>query len=156
MEQLLRNYTQNIDTLETLAGVKRVLQCHGSFATASCLRCRTRVPGPSIEPYIMRQEVPICGICRKARDEEIAERRAIKARTKGKGKANWDGEEDDSDDDQGWGYGLPGIMKVSTRCMRSLPRSELTRSPTSPSLARRWIQSSTRASLLTEKWWTYC
>lgn len=27
--QLLRNYTQNIDTLESLAGVEKVLQCHG-------------------------------------------------------------------------------------------------------------------------------
>lgn len=36
-QQLLRNYTQNIDTLESLAGVERVLQCHGSFKTASCL-----------------------------------------------------------------------------------------------------------------------
>ncbi|KAH9933369.1 DHS-like NAD/FAD-binding domain-containing protein [Fomitopsis serialis] len=35
-----KNYTQNIDTLETLAGVQRVLQCHGSFATASCLNCK--------------------------------------------------------------------------------------------------------------------
>lgn len=29
--QLLRNYTQNIDTLESLAGVTRVLQCHGEI-----------------------------------------------------------------------------------------------------------------------------
>jgi len=27
--QLLRNYTQNIDTLEQVAGIKRVVQCHG-------------------------------------------------------------------------------------------------------------------------------
>lgn len=114
--QLLRNYTQNIDTLETLAGVEKVLQCHGSFATASCLRCKTRVPGPSIEPYIMRQEVPVCGTCRQARDEEIVERKAMRARAKGKAKAGWDADGqdgDESDDDQGWGYGPPGIIKVS-------------------------------------------
>ena len=34
---LLRNYTQNIDSLEKQAGVKNVLQCHGSFSSASCL-----------------------------------------------------------------------------------------------------------------------
>ena len=33
--QLLRNYTQNIDTLEQAAGIKSVLNCHGSFATVS-------------------------------------------------------------------------------------------------------------------------
>lgn len=27
--KLLRNYTQNIDTLEQVAGIKRVVQCHG-------------------------------------------------------------------------------------------------------------------------------
>lgn len=27
--KLLRNYTQNIDTLEQVAGVQRIIQCHG-------------------------------------------------------------------------------------------------------------------------------
>lgn len=31
--KLLRNYTQNIDTLEQVAGIHNVIQCHGSFAT---------------------------------------------------------------------------------------------------------------------------
>ena len=31
--KLLRNYTQNIDTLEQVAGINNVIQCHGSFAT---------------------------------------------------------------------------------------------------------------------------
>ncbi|EDR05569.1 class I sirtuins SIR2 family protein [Laccaria bicolor S238N-H82] len=59
----LQNYTQNIDTLETLAGVQRVLQCHGSFATASCLLCRRRVPGLEIEADILRRTVPLCTVC---------------------------------------------------------------------------------------------
>lgn len=29
--KLLRNYTQNIDTLEQVAGIKRIVQCHGIF-----------------------------------------------------------------------------------------------------------------------------
>ncbi|KAF8644752.1 hypothetical protein AX16_008296 [Volvariella volvacea WC 439] len=58
-----RNYTQNIDTLETLVGVKNVLQCHGSFATATCLICKRRVPGKDIEYAILNHKVPICGIC---------------------------------------------------------------------------------------------
>lgn len=110
--QLLRNYTQNIDTLETLAGVQRVLQCHGSFATASCLRCKTRVPGPTIEPFIMRQEVPVCAICKAAREEEVRLRKA--ARRKGKGKAptaTWSDDDEDEPDGE-WGFGEPGILKV--------------------------------------------
>ena len=31
--KLLRNFTQNIDTLEQVAGIQNVIQCHGSFAT---------------------------------------------------------------------------------------------------------------------------
>lgn len=29
--KLLRNYTQNIDTLEQVAGVQRIIQCHGKW-----------------------------------------------------------------------------------------------------------------------------
>lgn len=61
--KLLRNYTQNIDTLETSVGIRNVLQCHGSFATASCLECRIRVPGKVIEREIMQGEVPLCKSC---------------------------------------------------------------------------------------------
>jgi len=72
-----QNYTQNIDTLETAVGIRNVLQCHGSFATASCLECRIRVPGNVIEREIMQGEVPLCKSCndsgkdwRKARNNK--------------------------------------------------------------------------------------
>ncbi|KAI0796227.1 DHS-like NAD/FAD-binding domain-containing protein [Abortiporus biennis] len=61
--KLLRNYTQNIDTLESRAGVKRVINCHGSFATASCINCHHRLPGNSIEQEVMNHQVPLCQIC---------------------------------------------------------------------------------------------
>jgi len=59
----LRNYTQNIDTLEQGAGIERVIQCHGSFATATCLRCTNRVPAATIEREIMEQRIPLCSTC---------------------------------------------------------------------------------------------
>ncbi|KAI7188533.1 SIR2-domain-containing protein [Hortaea werneckii] len=48
--KLQTNYTQNIDNLEELAGVDRskLIQCHGSFATASCRKCKLQVPGHEI------------------------------------------------------------------------------------------------------------
>ena len=58
-----QNYTQNIDTLETSVGIRNVLQCHGSFATASCLECRVHVQGNVIEQEIMQGEVPLCKSC---------------------------------------------------------------------------------------------
>ncbi|KIR52085.1 NAD-dependent histone deacetylase SIR2 [Cryptococcus gattii Ru294] len=118
---LLRNYTQNIDTLESLAGVERVLQCHGSFKTASCLRCKQQVPGRTIEPYIMSQEIPYCGSCsekcaaeREARKAYREKLKKLKAKTKGSGKANeWDDDDEEDDDESGdqWGGGEPGIIK---------------------------------------------
>ncbi|WWC59658.1 uncharacterized protein I303_102218 [Kwoniella dejecticola CBS 10117] len=114
---LLRNYTQNIDTLESLAGVERVLQCHGSFKTASCLRCKTRVPGQNIEPYIMSQKVPYCTVCKSKRAEEVELRRKIKAQTQkksgnGRAKIAWEGDDDSSEEEESeWGGGEPGIMK---------------------------------------------
>ncbi|KAG5266482.1 hypothetical protein AALO_G00232590 [Alosa alosa] len=62
-EKLLRNYTQNIDTLEQAAGVQRIIQCHGSFATASCLICRYKVDCEIISEDVLNQVVPRCPRC---------------------------------------------------------------------------------------------
>jgi NAD-dependent SIR2 family protein deacetylase len=100
-----QNYTQNIDTLETLAGVKRVLQCHGSFAMASCLQCRRRVPGAEIEAEIMRHRVPLCTVC----NSQPPPATSTKGKKSKKKKDKWDSDvEDESDVPQ---Y-PPGIMKV--------------------------------------------
>lgn len=82
--KLLRNYTQNIDTLETLTGITRVLQCHGSFATATCIQCRRRIPGTEIENDIMEHRVPFCTVCLEAKKEaEEIRQAAFKKRAKG-------------------------------------------------------------------------
>ncbi|KAF8629053.1 hypothetical protein AX15_003553 [Amanita polypyramis BW_CC] len=93
--KLLRNYTQNIDTLETLAGVQRALQCHGSFATASCLQCRRRVPGTEIEADIMRHRVPVCTICNPPSPPAAAGRGK---RGKKKMKDKWNSDVEDESD----------------------------------------------------------
>ncbi|XP_016420890.1 NAD-dependent protein deacetylase sirtuin-1-like [Sinocyclocheilus rhinocerous] len=53
--RLLRNYTQNIDTLEQAAGIQKIIQCHGSFATASCLVCKHKVDCEAIREDIFNQ-----------------------------------------------------------------------------------------------------
>lgn len=60
---LLRNYTQNIDTLERVAGISRLIECHGSFATASCTRCKFRINGDAIRENISQQRIPVCFLC---------------------------------------------------------------------------------------------
>lgn len=61
--QLLRNYTQNIDSLEQLCPIERVIQCHGSFSTATCRRCFTRVRSEQIKDEVFQQIIPHCNKC---------------------------------------------------------------------------------------------
>lgn len=61
--KLLRNYTQNIDGLESVAGVERVVYCHGSFSTAHCLRCGANYSLEDIRPNIVTGKVPYCALC---------------------------------------------------------------------------------------------
>ncbi|XP_075072542.1 NAD-dependent protein deacetylase sirtuin-1 [Mixophyes fleayi] len=61
--KLLRNYTQNIDTLEQVAGIQRIIQCHGSFAMASCLICKHKVDCEAVREDIFNQIVPRCSRC---------------------------------------------------------------------------------------------
>merc|ERR1719295_542669 len=61
--KLLRNYTQNIDTLEQVAGINRAVQCHGSFATATCTLCKYQVQADEIKEDIFQQRIPYCPKC---------------------------------------------------------------------------------------------
>ncbi|KAF9088609.1 NAD-dependent histone deacetylase sir2 [Mortierella sp. AD031] len=91
--KLLRNYTQNIDTLEQKAGIHSVLQCHGSFATASCVRCRSQVQGDEIKESIFKQEVAYCLVCKKPTPPP-------KARKRSKAKFDYYDDDDDEDSDE--------------------------------------------------------
>ncbi|XP_053923784.1 NAD-dependent protein deacetylase sirtuin-3, mitochondrial isoform X5 [Cuculus canorus] len=52
---LLRLYTQNIDGLERVAGIPpdKLVEAHGTFATATCTVCRRNFPGEEfrVEPF---------------------------------------------------------------------------------------------------------
>ncbi|KFX98997.1 hypothetical protein O988_04092 [Pseudogymnoascus sp. VKM F-3808] len=63
--KLLTNYSQNIDNIEGVAGVKpeKLIQCHGSFATASCVKCKAQVAGETIFPDIRAGLIPRCKRC---------------------------------------------------------------------------------------------
>jgi NAD-dependent SIR2 family protein deacetylase len=113
MEQ---NYTQNIDTLENITGIQRVLQCHGSFSTASCLRCRVRVPGADIETDIFARRVPLCRQCNPPTIAGAASSKKKAGSSRNKSKTGWGPEDEDP-----VGTGLnplvaaSGIMKVRPR-----------------------------------------
>jgi len=51
---LLRLYTQNIDNLETVAGIKseKLIEAHGSFRSATCIKCQEEYPGSFVEVFM--------------------------------------------------------------------------------------------------------
>ncbi|KAL7871140.1 hypothetical protein SRHO_G00086370 [Serrasalmus rhombeus] len=62
---LLRMYTQNIDGLEKMCGIPddKLVEAHGSFATASCHLCYTPFPAEEAKTAIMSDSVPTCSFC---------------------------------------------------------------------------------------------
>ena len=85
-------YTQNIDGLEIAAGVTsdHLVQCHGSFKSATCIKCRTSVPGDEIKENLLKGEIANCKAC-----EAVFE---AKSKRKGK-RPRFDDSSDDSSEE---------------------------------------------------------
>ncbi|KAI9245261.1 DHS-like NAD/FAD-binding domain-containing protein [Sporodiniella umbellata] len=63
---LLRNFTQNIDTLERMTGLeeKYIVEAHGSFASASCIECKQQADENIVRQKSLAGKVPHCEICK--------------------------------------------------------------------------------------------
>lgn len=110
--KLLTNYTQNIDNLEAVAGVRpdKLIQCHGSFASATCIRCGHQTSMEAIMGDARAGVPPPCPRCVR---EIAGALRSQKRKRRGKGKGRkrasaGDGFDDEEDDDD---VPAPGIMK---------------------------------------------
>lgn len=59
---LIRHYTQNIDTLERIAGIsaEKIVEAHGTFFTNHCLQCKTAYSLEFVKEKIFADEVPTC------------------------------------------------------------------------------------------------
>ncbi|XP_021501842.1 NAD-dependent protein deacetylase sirtuin-3, mitochondrial isoform X2 [Meriones unguiculatus] len=64
-ELLLRLYTQNIDGLERASGIpaSKLVEAHGSFASATCTVCRRSFPGEDMWADVMADRIPSCPVC---------------------------------------------------------------------------------------------
>ncbi|XP_004851818.2 NAD-dependent protein deacetylase sirtuin-3, mitochondrial isoform X1 [Heterocephalus glaber] len=62
---LLRLYTQNIDGLERVSGipVSKLVEAHGTFASATCTVCRRSFPEEDFWADVMMDRVPCCPVC---------------------------------------------------------------------------------------------
>lgn len=59
---LNRVYTQNIDTLERVAGVEDeyIVEAHGSFANNHCIDCGHEMSIETVKSFMARKDIPIC------------------------------------------------------------------------------------------------
>lgn len=62
---LRRVYTQNIDTLEEIAGVdaQKVVYAHGSFAENHCIDCHAEMDKEDLKVIMENNEIPKCKEC---------------------------------------------------------------------------------------------
>ena len=119
-EKLLTNYTQNIDDLESHAGIEndKLVQCHGSFATATCQKCHVQVRVRDILTELRAGKVARCRVCQK-RIERLGALGMKRKRSKTnfhssskKRRKEW---EDDSDDQDTYEVEEAGVMKVRSQ-----------------------------------------
>ena len=117
-DKLLTNYTQNIDNLEEIAGItdEKLIQCHGSWATATCLECGHKVRGSAIKDTVKQGNVPHCTVCIDRIEAEKAMSGSTLKRKRSSGtpqpskkrKAAVDLDDDENVDDS---IPTPGVLK---------------------------------------------
>ncbi|KAF1930951.1 SIR2-domain-containing protein [Didymella exigua CBS 183.55] len=110
--KLLTNYTQNIDNVEANAGIRRdrLIQCHGSWATATCRKCSHNVPGEHIFDAVRAMKPAECTRCVAAL---AAQKPGLKRKrsSNGHGARKKRASDADSESDGAFDLPQPGIMK---------------------------------------------
>jgi NAD+-dependent protein deacetylase SIR2 len=109
--KLLRNYTQNIDNVESYAGIfsEKTIHCHGSWKTASCRKCKNQVPGGQIFDALRNKKVATCKMCAQMLSAANPMKRKRSNQGSSKPRKWGDVDDDDSEDDD---IPEPGVMKV--------------------------------------------
>ncbi|KAI9151814.1 NAD-dependent histone deacetylase SIR2 [Paramyrothecium foliicola] len=110
--KLLTNYSQNIDNLEIKAGVpkEKLIQCHGSFGTASCVQCGYQTQGEKIFPDIKAGHIPRCPRCVQSLRAGTASIKRKRSAGADKRRKRWSADDSSGDDSE---YDIPsaGVMK---------------------------------------------
>ncbi|KAE8440895.1 hypothetical protein EG329_006341 [Mollisiaceae sp. DMI_Dod_QoI] len=116
--KLLTNYSQNIDNIEAAAGIlpEKLIQCHGSFATASCVECRYQVPGEHIFNDIKAGRIPKCDRClenmrRLKAPAAMKRKRSYNSQDKKRRKSGFDALDGDTSSEDEYDDPKAGVMK---------------------------------------------
>lgn len=64
--KILRIFTQNIDSLERVAGIppEKIVEAHGTFFNSHCLKCRKEYDLEFMKEIIFKDEIPYCLDCK--------------------------------------------------------------------------------------------
>ncbi|KAI1842022.1 hypothetical protein JX265_001330 [Neoarthrinium moseri] len=110
--KLLTNYSQNIDNIEANAGISpdKLIQCHGSFATATCQKCGHKVIGDAIFSDIKEGRIPRCDKCISTLRAAGTSKRKRGGKRSSSGKRSRYNS-DDTDDDDNFDIPQAGVMK---------------------------------------------
>ncbi|GAM83549.1 hypothetical protein ANO11243_015370 [Dothideomycetidae sp. 11243] len=109
-QKLLTNYTQNIDNIEQFAGIKedKLIQCHGSWKTASCRKCGFTVKGTDVFENVRNGTVPTCRVCENTlKVQQSKKRKRSSAHSSRSRKSTFSDDESDGEYD----IPEPGVMK---------------------------------------------
>jgi NAD+-dependent protein deacetylase SIR2 len=112
--KLLTNYTQNIDNIETYAGVRpeKMVQCHGSFGTATCQQCKFQTKGDKFFPDIRAGKIPRCPRCVQNLRGGSTKRKRSHGYSSGNKRRRWGASAaDDSASDSEFDIPTAGVMK---------------------------------------------
>ncbi|KAI9819748.1 MAG: NAD-dependent histone deacetylase sir2 [Phylliscum demangeonii] len=111
-KKLLTNYSQNIDNLESKAGILpgKLVQCHGSFGTATCTVCQYHIDGKEIYKNLKEGKVAYCSRCQEA-PRPLRHRGFRRKRNAGRNKKRKRGGDDEDSEDEDYGAPEVGVMK---------------------------------------------
>lgn len=111
--KLLTNYSQNIDNLEVKAGLPKdkLIQCHGSFGTASCIQCGYQTEGEKIFPDIKAGNIPRCPRCIQSLRANGGSVKRKRSRGLDKRRNRRWSADDSSDNDSEYDIPSAGVMK---------------------------------------------
>ncbi|OCT51853.1 NAD-dependent histone deacetylase SIR2 [Cladophialophora carrionii] len=111
--KLLTNYTQNIDGLEVAAGVSqsKLIQCHGTLGTATCMSCGKRVTARKYMPVVQAGGVPYCKCSLEDGGPRPSTKTKHRGRTGRKKRKRDEYEDSDSEESNGRAGFPKGLLK---------------------------------------------
>lgn len=59
--------------MERVAQIDRVVECHGSFSTATCTKCGYKVTADAIRDTVLAQKIPVCEKCQPGVEAKSAD-----------------------------------------------------------------------------------